>query len=99
MQDAGRMAFPGGNAAYARHFVLQVQRGVADYGSVGTHYWVLVRRNRPKLFEGLSATLGQRPGYVVVMDRRERGTDRRTALRHQERRSRDAEIDPFAIVP
>jgi hypothetical protein len=63
-----------------------------------TRHWVIVRRDRPELFQALSVAFMRRRGYVVVLDRRvtsRRGQERNT---NPERRNYLADVEPFAIV-
>lgn len=62
-------------------------------------HWVIVRRDRPELFNALSCAFMRRRGYVVILDRRvaaRRSVDRND---RQERRLHLADVEPFAIVP
>jgi len=62
-------------------------------------HWVIVRRDRPELYQALSCAFLKRREYVVVLDRRtanRRAGERET---NPERRRQAADVEPFAIMP
>jgi hypothetical protein len=63
-----------------------------------SHHWVIVRRDRPQLFYAMCCAFMKRPGYTVVLDRREMTRRRMSRFGHQDRRSTHAEVQPFAIM-
>ena len=62
-------------------------------------HWVIVRRDRPELFDALSYAFMRRRGYIVVLDRRIASRGDIDRIHNRERRAQLADVEPFAIVP
>ena len=61
-------------------------------------HWVIVARDRPDLLEPLTCAFLKRPEYTVIVDRRDAGRRHSDRSYPTDRRFKDPELEPYAIV-